>query len=94
MELLGKPIGSTGAAAACRNHEGGKKNFIATMDRVDEEMGREGGPYFLGAEISMVDLVFAPFLERIVASIPYYKVCHLAGFWHHPSSPFCNTCRI
>ena len=31
------------------------------------------GPYFLGAEISMVDVMFAPFLERMAASLPYYK---------------------
>lgn len=31
------------------------------------------GPYFLGNDVSLCDLVFAPFLERIAASIPYYK---------------------
>ena len=43
------------------------------MDQVNEELGREEGPYFLGWGFSLVDCVFAPFLERIVASIPYYK---------------------
>ena len=31
------------------------------------------GPYFLGEDVSLCDIVFAPFLERISASIPYYK---------------------
>lgn len=44
------------------------------MDQVDAEIGREEGPYFLGWGFSLVDCIFAPFLERIVASIPYYKV--------------------
>ena len=32
-----------------------------------------GGPFFLGAEPSLVDCMFAPFLERMAASLPYYK---------------------
>lgn len=43
------------------------------MDAVDRELGAAGGPFFLGADLSMVDVVFAPFLERIAASILYYK---------------------
>ena len=58
----------------CRNHEQGKRDFVARMDEIDRELGKEGGPYFLGWGYSMVDIVFAPFLERIAASIPYYKV--------------------
>ena len=37
------------------------------------------GPYFLGEDVSMCDLVFAPFLERISASIPYYKGVRIRG---------------
>lgn len=31
------------------------------------------GPYFLGSEISLVDITFAPMLERAAASLCYYK---------------------
>ncbi|KAK9905873.1 hypothetical protein WJX75_007986 [Coccomyxa subellipsoidea] len=55
------------------SHEANKREFIATMDAVDRELGAAGGPFFLGADLSMVDVVFAPFLERIAASILYYK---------------------
>ncbi|CAL8471991.1 g11533 [Coccomyxa elongata] len=54
-------------------HDANKREFIATMDAVDMELGDAGGPFFLGPELSMVDVVFAPFLERIAASILYYK---------------------
>ena len=59
--------------ARCRNHEGGKRKFEATMDQVDQELGAAGGPFFLGQDLSLVDIVFVPFLERIVASIVYYN---------------------
>ncbi len=45
-----------------------------TMDVVEKELGTDAsGPFFLGKDVSLVDCVFAPFLERIVASIAYYK---------------------
>ena len=44
------------------------------MDAIDSALGQKAGPWFL-QEYSLVDIVFAPFLERIAASIPYYKVC-------------------
>jgi glutathione S-transferase len=47
---------------------------MARMDEIDAELGAEKGPYFLSS-FSLVDCVFCPFLERIAASIPYYKVC-------------------
>lgn len=49
------------------------------MDAVDAELERGGGPYFLGAELSLVECVFAPMLERIAASIPYYKGLAVRG---------------
>ncbi|EIE23653.1 glutathione S-transferase [Coccomyxa subellipsoidea C-169] len=55
------------------------REFIATMDAVDRELGAAGGPFFLGADLSMVDVVFSPFLERIAASILYYKGLTVRG---------------
>lgn len=43
------------------------------MDLVNHEMQAAGGPFFLGKDLSLVDVVFSPFLERIAASIYYYK---------------------
>jgi len=43
------------------------------LNEVDAALQRRGGPYFLGKELSLVDITFAPFLERIAASIYYYK---------------------
>ena len=49
------------------------------MDAVDGELERGGGPYFMGPELSLVECVFAPMLERIAASIPYYKGLAVRG---------------
>ena len=48
-------------------------NFEATLDAVERELGEGGGPYFLGDDVTLVDCMFAPFLERMAASLPYYK---------------------
>ena len=56
-----------------RDNAGKRARFEAAMDAVDAELARGGGPYFMGAELSLVECVFAPMLERIAASIPYYK---------------------
>ena len=65
--------------AARWGHEGNRAAFIATLDVVEKELGAAGGPYFLGAELSLVDIVFAPFLERIAASLAYYKGFFVRG---------------
>lgn len=49
----------------------------AEMDRLLQEieaaLKASGGPYFCGTELSLVDVMFAPFLERMAASLPYFK---------------------
>ena len=62
----------------------------ALLRQVDEELGKtkkiNGGPFFLGPNVSMVDCMFAPFLERMAASLPYYKVIDLdSNSATHPS---------
>lgn len=43
------------------------------LRKVDSELSQSVGPYFLGSDISLVDIKFIPFLERAAASLPYYK---------------------
>ena len=37
------------------------------------------GPYFLGSELSLVDITFTPMLERMAASLAYYKGMYMRG---------------
>lgn len=47
-------------------------SLFATVDKELSKVAREG-PYFLGKDLSMVDIMFSPFLERMAASLPYFK---------------------
>lgn len=66
-----------------------RKAFEHAMDATEDALGRSGGPYFLGDEFSLVDCVFASSLERIAASILYYKGLKIrGGRWIHVESWF------
>lgn len=68
--------------------------FEALMSDVDSRLKESseieggGGGFFLGSEVSMVDCMFAPFLERMSASVPYYKGLAVRG---NPKWPFLQT---
>ena len=55
-----------------------------TMDQVNAELDADGGPFFLGKDLSLVDCVFAPSLERIVASSPDYTGVRVRGEGRFP----------
>lgn len=56
-----------------------KRGFITALDAIEAALGSAGGPYFLGDEFSLADCVFASTLERICASILYYKGLRIRG---------------
>jgi len=49
-----------------------RKMFTDTLSKVESALNRSG-PFFLGKEVSLVDFMYAPFLERMAASLLYYK---------------------
>lgn len=59
-------------------NESNRAAFLQTIDAVEKELGVAEGEYFLSS-FSLVDVVFAPFLERIVASMAYYKGLRMRG---------------
>jgi glutathione S-transferase len=68
-----------------------RKGFEHAMDKTDALLASNGGgPYFGGAEVSLADCIFASSLERISASILYYKGVQVkgAGRWAHVDSWF------
>ena len=59
-----------------------KINFINVAQVVDRALGSTPGPYFLN-QFSTADVVFIPYLERMNASLFYYK-----GFFFRNSETF------
>lgn len=47
--------------------------FQQVAGAMERELERHGGPFLLGAELGTADLVFVPYVERMNASLAYYK---------------------
>jgi len=69
-------------------HERAKQEFCRALDAVEQHLSSSQGPYFMGSDISLVDLNFTPFLERMVASLLYYK-----GFMIRDQQRYPGICR-
>ena len=65
------------------NQQAAQAQLERTLEAICKELQAEGGPYFLGSELSLVDITFAPMLERAAASLAYYKgyVMRGSGRW-------------
>jgi glutathione S-transferase len=50
-----------------------KNEFVQMLEEVEKALKSSDGPFFLGKEISQVDCMFTPFLERMCASLLFYK---------------------
>ncbi|KAK4528018.1 hypothetical protein GAYE_SCF47G5952 [Galdieria yellowstonensis] len=48
-------------------------SFYFTLDRVEEALRIYPGPFFFGEEFSLVDILYAPFMDAIAATALYYK---------------------
>lgn len=47
--------------------------FVDTLQLVEKALASSNGSFFMGKDVSLVDFMFAPFLERMAASLLYYK---------------------
>ncbi|MBD2256115.1 glutathione S-transferase family protein [Pseudanabaena sp. FACHB-2040] len=59
-------------ARSASEEQRSREQFTAVMAKVEEALGRTPGPYFL-EEFSTADVVFTPYVERMNASLYYYK---------------------
>lgn len=61
-----------------RDDQHNREQFVEVVAAVEEALGRTPGAYFL-AEFSAVDIIFTPYVERMNASLYYYKGYSLRG---------------
>lgn len=52
--------------------EQSKRSFVETLEQVERAL-QQSGPFFMGKTVTLVDFQYAPFLERMAASLLYYK---------------------
>ena len=57
---------------SARQEQFNREQFVMVVAKVEEALAATPGPYFL-EEFSVVDLVFTPYVERMNASLFYYK---------------------
>lgn len=50
-----------------------RAGFHRLADTMERALETHGGPFFLGTELTTADLVFVPYVERMNASLAYYK---------------------
>ncbi len=55
-----------------REEERNKQEFLKAIAKVEETLGKTTGAYFL-EEFSVADVIFTPYVERMNASLFYYK---------------------
>ena len=57
-----------------------RSGFEEALDAVEAELAFDRtGPYFCGPELTLIDITFTPFLERMAASLAYYKGFRVEG---------------
>jgi len=57
---------------SAREDQRNRDQFKMVVDKVEEALGNTPGPYFL-EDFSTVDVIFTPYVERMNASLYYYK---------------------
>jgi len=59
-------------AISAQQEKRNREQFITVVAKVEEALGHTSSPYFL-ENFGIVDVIFTPFLERMNASLYYYK---------------------
>ncbi|MBH8554245.1 glutathione S-transferase family protein [Nostocaceae cyanobacterium CENA357] len=59
-------------AGSSQQEQRNREQFIAVVAKVEEALGSTPSPYFLDS-FGIVDVIFTPYLERMNASLYYYK---------------------
>ncbi len=56
-----------------RSDAAASAQFCRVAEAMEQALLAQGGPFLMGSELSTADLVFVPYVERMNASLAYYK---------------------
>ncbi|MBW4659171.1 MAG: glutathione S-transferase family protein [Drouetiella hepatica Uher 2000/2452] len=59
-------------SSSARQEQGSRDQFTSVVAKVEDALSRTAGPYFL-EEFGTADVIFTPYVERMNASLYYYK---------------------
>jgi glutathione S-transferase len=59
-------------AGSSQQEQRNREQFVGVVARIEEALARTPGPYFL-SDFGIVDVIFTPYVERMNASLYYYK---------------------
>ncbi|MBW4583398.1 MAG: glutathione S-transferase family protein [Tildeniella nuda ZEHNDER 1965/U140] len=59
-------------SSSARQEQGNRDQFVSVVAKVETALGATSGPYFLD-EFGTADVIFTPYVERMNASLYYYK---------------------
>ncbi len=62
----------------CQRHNGAfearaRAQFQRSAQSMEQALAAHGGPFFLGGDLTTAEVVFVPYVERMNASLAYYK---------------------
>jgi len=58
---------------AATEDKAAEQRFTKVVELVEQALAAHNGPFFLGKEFSVADVIFIPYVERMNASLFYYK---------------------
>ena len=75
--LLGKSSGGGGGGSGAMS--GAMKGFLECLQKVDQQLLKENGPWFFGQHDhpTMMDFIYVSHVERMLASVAYWKGLNL-----------------
>lgn len=56
-----------------KTQEEKKKELTETLEKLNADYGKHGGPFYFGDKLTLVDLNIAPFIERTIALLGHYR---------------------
>lgn len=62
-----------------------KADFLAALNGMESLLTKYGGPYLMGTQFTLVDVMYISFMERLAACLPYFRGFRLRNNYAYPA---------